>query len=384
LPEEWEFVAAIPGVAVRQPLDAGRLIIVSDEDDRGLPGQCLEAERIRQYLQRFQTIGKEVVRSSLMLRRVGTRAVTGNDVTFMRNCLALSALLRSRAERCIRAFRTGPTFSDAFDLPAVQLRRSPGLIIETPGLLASGPAEEFCGHPSAAYPYGHADLVEWDEPLALALVSVWASPATGSRGRFRRRLSRVLEIAYTAMRAPAHNLASGNDWGITLGLWVSAFETLSNVAGAVSFDSVRTGIESIRWPKRLRRKLVAYEYRSPSRRHNPLARMSRPVQVYARLYRARNMVLHGEDYERGRLEPGRRHASWGQLHLEVAVVFRCALLHYLAQHGHGAFAVRPNRWEARHMTWQEVASRFADENIAHGTYFRALGRGLPGRRRRRR
>jgi hypothetical protein len=154
MPEEWEFMAALPGTSIREPVDAGRLAIVRAKDDRCSEGNLQESERVKRYLSRFRTIGTEPLDSLLILRRLGTKPVTGDDVTFLRNSLAIAVVLLARADRCRRPSGTGPTFSDAFDLPVVSLRRGPGLIIDTPGLLTTGPGEEFCGHPSPAYPYG--------------------------------------------------------------------------------------------------------------------------------------------------------------------------------------------------------------------------------------
>ncbi len=266
------------------------------------------------------------------------------------------------------------TFSDAFDFPPTWPRIQAGLLIDTPAILASGPTEGFCGHPASAYPFGDASVGDWDRPLLDALLSVWASSTRGQSGAFRLRVSRILEIAYVAMRAPMHNLRSGNDWGIVLALWVSCFETLANTGGSVRFDDVRAAIEAVPWPPRLRRRLAAYEYRSPARRHGSLGPMTRPVQVYARLYRARNMVLHGEPYERNRLEPGRRNPNWGPLHHEAAVVFRCLLLHFLARHGHGEYESAPGAAETRRIGQGVALARTVSARFAHRVFERALGR----------
>jgi hypothetical protein len=148
------------------------------------------------------------------------------------------------------------------------------------------------------------------------------------------------------------------------------------------FGTVRGLVEAVPWPRKLRRKLVAYEYRSPTRRVDkkgkfvPLGSMTRPVQIYGRLYRARNMVLHGEPYEKNRLEPGRRHKSWGPLHFEAAVLFRSLLLHALAQAGHGQYVTRPNAAESKKMTLEQHFERWRDVRIAHDEYYKAFGRGL--------
>jgi hypothetical protein len=340
----------------------------------------LEEARVKAYLSQFRTIEKDPIDSVLIIRQAGARAIVRDDLAFLRNCFAVAVVLLARANRCRRHFGTGPTFSDAFDFPPVWLRRGPGLLVETPSVFSGGGTDEtFCGHPSPAYPYGKSEAAEWDKPLLDALLSVWRAPKRGVRAGFRRRIARILEIVYTAMRAPAHNLSSGNDWGIALALWVSAFETATNVAGSVSFANVRNSIEAVPWPQRLRRRLAPYEWRSPGRRTTVLPRMIRPVQIYGRLYRARNMVLHGEDYERGRLEPGRRHRTWGPLHLEAGVVFRCALLNLLATHGHGAYLRQPTAAEARGMTLEDGIARWVAVQRAHDNYVAALGRGQRGR-----
>ena len=227
----WEFVAAIPGISIRGPVEAHGVAIVSTEDDRYASGELEERARIGRYLSRFRTIGGARVNSVLIIRNKTASAIARDDLTFLRNSFALSAVLLARAHACRgQRYMGGPSFSDAFDFPTAWLRRGPGLVIETPGLLSLGStSEKFCGHPSAAYPYGQSDPVEWDQPLLDALMSVWRAPKRGPHAVFRRRIMRVLEIAYTALRAPAYNLRSGNDWGVSLALWISAFETMANV-----------------------------------------------------------------------------------------------------------------------------------------------------------
>src|SRR5258708_27046464 len=169
--EEWEFVAALPGIEMRGAVETDSAVIVPARDDRCGTGRLREEARIKRYLSRFRTIGREPVESVLILRRLGSRVISRDDLTLLRNIFAVSVVLLSRANRCRRHFGTGPTFSDVFDLPPASLRRGPGLIIETPAILSSGPEEEFCGHPNPTYPYGKADAVDCDRPLLERLLS---------------------------------------------------------------------------------------------------------------------------------------------------------------------------------------------------------------------
>ena len=380
---KWRFVAALPELSLREPVEAGSFAIVAPSDARCSSEQLHEEARVKAYLSQFRTVGGEPVNSLLILRQETVPEPASDGLAALRNCLALSVVLLTRANQCSGSSgRQGPAFSDLFDFPAVRLRANgPGLIVETLGVLAIGTCETFCGHPSPTYPYHKGEPVEVDRWLWDALLKLWASePQRGRRKKFRSRILRALEITYTALRAPSHNFASGNDWGITLGLWVSAFETLARETDAsVNIGAVSSRIDNVPWPPRLRRKLAPYDYRSPDRRKDPLpsksARMTRPVQVYARLYRARNMVLHGEDYERGRLEPGRGHKTWGPLHLEAAVVFRCLLLHVLSAQGFGTYPSRPTAAEdGRHDLGSSLRRR-RDAWLAHGAYETALGSG---------
>lgn len=372
----WTFVAALPGLDARQGVECGDTAVVPRSDSRASASSLSEHAKVIRYLSQFRGIDGAPVPSLLIIRRARKKRINSDDLTFLRNCLAVSVLLLARAHRCRRHFMTGPTFSDAFDLPPAWLRIGRGVVVETPAVLAGGSTEIFCGHPSPTYPFGHSEIADLDETLLDALLSVWRSKRKGPAGVFRRRIARLLEIAYLAMRAPAGNLSSGNDWGVSLALWVSAFETIANSAGAVKFTTVQALVEQVPWPPSLRRPLTAYEWRSPIRRDKALRPMMRPVQVYARLYRARNMVLHGEEYERGRLEPGRRHKSWGPLHLEAAVLFRCLLLHTLAKSGHGRYLTQPTSAEIGAMNLGAALARWRDVGLAHDPYLRAFGRGL--------
>ena len=380
-PVTWTIVAALPGLNARGALDANHLSIIPVTDPRCAPETFDEFARVSRYLRRFRTIKCRPVPSLLMVRRVGTPKPFRNRLTLLRNILAISTVVLARARRSKGKFSRGPTFSDVFDFPAAWLKSGrAGLLVETPVVLGNDDQSSFCGHPAPAYPYGTNDsYIEWDAPLAGALLALFESRRKDHR-HLRRRVERVLEIAYLALRAPSDNLRSGNDWGVSLALLVSAFESLANVAGSVDIEAVRTLIDGVPWSKRLRRRLAPYEYRSPNRRRSasvfrPLKGMTRPVQIYARLYRARNMVLHGEDYERNRLEPGRRNASWGYLQFESAAVFRCVLLHVLAGHGYGTYLVPPSEREAKRLGLAAALDRHLKAGFHHDPFYESLGCG---------
>jgi hypothetical protein len=207
-------------------------------------------------------------------------------------------------------------------------------------------------------------------------------------------LLRSLEMAAHAMRAPSYGFNSDTDHGVLLSLWVAAFETLANPADRVGFREVRTAIDSVPWlDSRLRTAAVRHDRRSPSARLDDIRRVStragstrealgrakrgvlltRPAQVYSRLYRARNVTMHGEELSRGGLEPGRR-PNWGYLDLLAAALYRCVLLHAAETAGHGTY-LRPSVPTAVSLHEDEVLSRMSayhEAEMAHEIYELAL------------
>ena len=128
-------------------------------------------------------------------------------------------------------------------------------------------------------------------------------------------------MACYALRAPYGNLQSVQDWGITTSLWVSAFEILAKpVKGGVSFRHVSSDIKRVPWCSRsLHDKCVrAIDFPGFT---------TRPVQVYGRLYRVRNSFLHGDRVPRSGIE-SKRHPSWGNLSIQVPLLYRSLLLLY--------------------------------------------------------
>jgi len=372
--------AKLPGV-----VDGGTLRAVPFGDP--LFGELDERPRVESYLRCFRTPFDAALQPTVIVRPASEPIPAADELTNFRNVIAASAVVKARADRCRpRHNNHGPLFSELFDFYPIHLRLTrPGLIIQTAAERGTDTAERFHGQGALTYVYPDNVDVKFDEQLLSALLALWkAKPHRRAAKARRRRLFRSLELACAAMRGGPVNFGSVTDRGVSLSLWVSAFETLAHpLTGDVGIGNVRTFVEAVPWHgKRVRLKRYAFDYRSAHRRTGVAfpagwSRVSKPVRVYGRLYRARNLMLHGEELPPMGLEPeGRK--GWGPLDLQAAALYRCVLLHQLSLDGFGTYPAKPDRATARRMGLVEYGEQYLAAGFAHERYEDALGRDYRG------
>jgi hypothetical protein len=174
-----------------------------------------------------------------------------------------------------------------------------------------------------------------DRFLYRALAKEWhrrfVSPAHDDQ--FSRTLFRSLEVAYRASSVGRVALATIHDYGIQIGLWVSAMEILAWPDHQyASLDHVAALLGKYHWSGE---KLRARRYRIGVGRNR---RAVNAVQkVYWYLNAARNDFLHGNPVSIHSLKSGGTPESW--LPRLAAIVYRTVLAQYLS----GRYAKMPRR-----------------------------------------
>ena len=321
----WTFAIAIPGVKIPRRIEA-REMAALPPDDSDYRVVASSEPGLSDYLSRFTTAFGVQLRPTIIVTDGDAGRPPGDDLSGFRNLLALSAIIEARRKHHQSRWSQGTVFSEVFDFsPVFPWTDGVSVGIRSPVTEGVHRLVDFAGQPAPILPYPQNLSCSFDDVLLDGLLKIWASRFSRRQGS-RRRILRSIELACNAMRAPYSNLESVQDWGLVTSLWVSAFETLARPpVGDVRFEHVADMIKRVHWCCRsLRRRSVR-----AIKKHGMT---TRPVQVYGRLYRVRNAFLHGDRIPADRIEQ-RRHSTWGDLAIQVPMLFRAIVLLSLSDAG---------------------------------------------------
>jgi len=251
-------------------------------------------------------------------------ANTEEALIAFRNIVALTSALPGWADVVSHPDGTpsNPLWSDAWALYPVEVSQKETLITVNPALsVGSSPNTPFVGMPNPLIPL-YRDQYQVDWPVLALLLNAWeVHYLRGQRRHQYRALFRALEVAMHALELPAYNLSSMYDFGLSLSIWVSAFEVLLHPGSGGKVDEFRVlsclqGLKCVT-PK-LNHKRYVVAVRGPSRRGTWVER------IYHQLYSARNAYLHGNPILKAHWHhtSGNRPTALGNL---APIVFRTAL-----------------------------------------------------------
>lgn len=339
------FIAALPGLTSRQSVQGGRFLFLHPDDAR-YKGVCDADRGIEGYLASFSTpFGNQLRPPVVAVEQARKRPVPATDLAMFRDCIAIAAIIDAR-RRSDGARPSGFDHSDSFEFyPVHPGRDDDSVYLHTASERGVHELAQFRGQPNPVVLHPYHRHLDFDQALLTPLLQLFA------RKRARRdlwiRVSRALHAAFLACQAPFLHLGGQLDLGMTTSLWVTAFEVLVHPGGSddVRFDHVKQALLSIPWPeKALRRQSrVAVDTRKKEKRTRPLAEphTTPPVQLYGRLYAARNAYLHG-DPEYAKVQRHLFHGRRGSLQVQAPILFRFLLLRELAHVGLYSFPRVPS------------------------------------------
>ena len=331
----WELLAAIPGVNISQAFDGGDLSVIGDRDPRYI--ELRESHpNAGAFLGKFQTpFGVSLVPSLIVCPR-GDRKIESFDVSSIRNIVAICHVLNARVDANNFYRPTGILFDELFDIYPITLTTDCSQLYLISHEAGVHQVEAFVvGQPTGSLYPQNLDP-DPDSALKTALLALWCSEAATEEALFfRTRILRSLAAACHAMRNTPSRIRAQVDLAIPRALWITAFEVLAKpVDGKVEFRDVSRMIKDVPWlDSRLRRKL----FRAIPREGEPSPGMTTlPVQVYGRLWRLRNRVLHGTLLPERVDEPDRE-PWWGNLEIQGPALYRGVLLSLLGRQGFGRY-----------------------------------------------
>jgi hypothetical protein len=370
----WEFLYVFPNLVLPDEfqehqvgvwpsgltLGSEVLAIVGAGDDR-VSQIRQEVTAVNQLLGSFRTeIGDPFNPAVLIARSSAPERLKyrAEALVAFRNAIAVSVILRGRADAVRGTGGMSPTWADTFDFHPAQVSRTGRLVFLSPALqslIGTDKALQLSPWPHLAQ---EGRRVWPDAYLYRVLGEEWCRQYERKKApdAFGRSLFRSLEVAFSACSVGAKNEGSIHDNGLQVALWVSAIEILAwPKERHASFSRVLSLLREapVHRALRVRRYRVKMKSKQKPLRVNALER------AYTYLYLARNRFLHGNPVSPSLLFTRSRTAP-AAIPRIAAVVYRSALAAYLNQ-----------RYPVVSRTLEEEAVR-PNETFSHHGYSRAL------------
>jgi len=319
----WKFVGLLHNLPLEQPVEMEHMAVVPLGDQR-LSADMANGD-FRHFVLGFKDQFGRPQRPSALLARGAVRRKHGAVMAF-RNALALSAVTRAWVSSLANSNQTEYLkYSGYFDLyPYSPSKDYSLLIVQSASAIGVDQTNEFHGQTSPELVLTSARKDFYDEELFAALMQRWRSRHVrgGSSSVEEEALFRSLEMAYRAARIPHDNRGSLDDYGASLGLWISAMEILvwprRGHAAAIDVLAILRPAVAASWNLRRRR----YMARLPgSKQRQPVTLVEK---LCCEMYAARNAFLHGNPVTPRILHPS-GHRTRLSLLSYAPVLYKCAL-----------------------------------------------------------
>jgi len=328
---DWKLAFVLPNLNLRDSIESDSFALVSPNDERLLriKQECKPSNiLLTKFLNQF---GRSVTPCAIIFK--GSQP-TIDRITNFRNVVAISAIIKGWGWSIFRGQCLEAIFSDYFDLyPITPANDGQHLIIHTPAQLGYDEADNFSGQisPLIVYPVNNAAVLD-EELLNLLLRFFKKNPKQKSWKA--RAIFRSLEMAYQASAIIYDNPFSESDVGSRIGLWVSAFETITHPGrgSQVGVNDVIGLLGAYNFSDR-KLKQELYKYRGN--------KVNFVQKIYGQLYDSRNAFFHGNPIRNVHRRPLNRNK--GSFLTIVPMLYRIALMIQLGKIG----IIRPQRGLSR-------------------------------------
>jgi len=222
---DWKLAFVLPNLNLRESVESDTLALVPPNDERlvKIKQECKPSNIL---LTRFTNqFGTSVSPCAIIFKQ---SPLTIDRVTNFRNVVAISAIIKGWAWSIVREQCLEAIFSDYFDLyPITPANDGEHLILHTPAQLGLDNSDNFSGQISSliVYPVNNTAVLD-KELLNLLLRFLKKNPKQESWKA--RAIFRSLEMAYQASTIIYESPFSESDVGTRIGLWLSAFETITH------------------------------------------------------------------------------------------------------------------------------------------------------------
>jgi hypothetical protein len=286
-------VFILPNLQINAPVETNYVGILPTSDSRVIE-IAKRSPAVDKLISSFSDHhGSKISVSVMVLHQDAPKTI--KDVTALvsfRNVLAISCVLQSWLFSIGSPNAIGTQFSDYFDFyPFGPTRDGVDLLHIGHGLNALDSADDFQGQPYPELSRNHIQSpATFDEHLFSLLLKAWVNRfEKGRRDWKSNKLFRSLAIAYHACSLPKKNSLWFYDLGVSVALWISAFETLVHPGrlGKSDLLAVLDLFSKSQFSDSVGKRQRKIAFRSQVRKGNAAA------YLYSRLYESRNAFLHG-------------------------------------------------------------------------------------------
>ncbi|MEO8211225.1 MAG: hypothetical protein ABI840_11760 [bacterium] len=316
--KNWEIGFLLPNLKVNENFETEFISIVKLEDMR-IKKMIDENIDLRKILHGFvNEHNKKISPSVLIYDSEAPRQYLNYEcfVSF-RNLIAISVIFKNWAN--LNPYNVlGPMFSDSFDFYPMKIEIDGSTSMDTPAILSIRTKNsEFIGTSFPGVPIFNFST-NCDSEIYNALIKAWHQKycEPGEKEKNINTLFRSVEVAFHALSMPIKNQTSINDIGISISLWISAFEILAHpINGDVKV-------------KHVKELLNLYSHYSDELKTNNLLN-----KLYVKLYDSRNDFLHGNDIPKGilKLFCNKENNHHNYINNVAPVLYRIALYSRLEQ-----------------------------------------------------
>jgi len=325
----WELLLVLPHAAFRAPIESEHLALVPPDDSR-LKDLCKQHAGVARLVRRFtDQFGRRIKPSALLVRSDAPKsALDFYAVASFRNVVALSSLIDAWTIQLGGGNVGYPLWSDYLDLyPFAPTKDYQQLMARSVASWEVDKPDKFRGQRAPHLPTGDRLSFGVDKVVLDACLERWRRRFVAGRKEWKSRaLFRSLEIACQAARMPAVGTREPtiHDAGVSISLWVSAFEILKQRRDdQANLLTVMKLMKGAGW-RDAKLKAQRYVVRYGGKRHQ----VNYACKLYADLYKARCDFLHGNPVTAGNMFPSRERKGPILLHC-APLVYRVALLEFL-------------------------------------------------------
>lgn len=291
---DWTCLCVLPNIAMRDPIEGGPIALASAHDIR-VRAEASANEVLANFLGSFRDTQGNVLTPSVLLWDRGSRQQwpSFDALCSFRDLTAASHVLLARAQALTANFVTSTQWMDSFEIhPWMVTADGQHISCRTLALGAIDTVDRFVAQSSPGVPLRSLSELDLDRALFDALRKRWFGFYTGAdRSHFNTAVFRSLNMAFRAGSMPGAADVSAYDLGLSLALWVSAFEILAHPGGGA--DVTRGHVfELLDQAPYLGTKIKDQRYETRSR-SGVVTLRNLPSALYSAIYFARNQFLHG-------------------------------------------------------------------------------------------
>jgi len=324
---DWYPLVVIPGIRLSSPVETKNVQVL----DSASP--LAETLRVRhknfdQFLLRFSGQFGEPISPAIVFVRQGakTKFRQAHMTASLLHILAMSTIPFARANFRLARFAIGPIFSDSFHGYPWMIDLQSGLFsAQVPDFCAIHNVKKFYGQSNPSVARTEVGNGQFDLRLRNILFYLWQKySGIQSRNWFATRVFRSLSFADIALSAPGGREVTLLDYGRSLCMWVSAFETLvhKGTNEKSGFRQVMEMLKACPMGEPMREPRYYKNFAKKQISDNVTFVQS----LYSRIYSLRNDFLHGNPMPFDKRLGG---TSILQLCDAAPTMYRFALLHVL-------------------------------------------------------